>query len=83
MDRTYICIDLKSYYASVEAVSRGYDPLKCNYGYALSRHFTKVPEPKKADLLRDQLYYIHIHAVVGTKLGLDDQPVVLIPVYAM
>ena len=30
MDRTYICIDLKSYYASVEAVSRGYDPLKCN-----------------------------------------------------
>ena len=30
MDRTYICIDLKSYYASVEAVSRGYYPLKCN-----------------------------------------------------
>ena len=28
--RTYICIDLKSYYASVEDVSRGYDPLKCN-----------------------------------------------------
>ena len=40
-----------------------------HYGYVLSLHFAKVPEPKKADLLRDQLYYIHIHAVVGTKLG--------------
>lgn len=28
MDRTYICIDLKSYYASVECVYRGLDPLK-------------------------------------------------------
>lgn len=28
MDRTYICIDLKSYYASVECVHRGLDPLK-------------------------------------------------------
>ena len=28
MNRTYICIDLKSYYASVECVSRGLDPLK-------------------------------------------------------
>ena len=27
MDRTYICIDLKSYYASVECVRRGLDPL--------------------------------------------------------
>ena len=54
-----------------------------HYGYVLSRHFAKVPEPKKADLLRDQLYYIHIHAVVGTKHGLDDQSAVLIPVYAM
>ncbi|MBQ7564262.1 MAG: DNA methylase [Lachnospiraceae bacterium] len=27
---TYICIDLKSYYASVECVSRGLDPLKAN-----------------------------------------------------
>ena len=26
--RTYICIDLKSYYASVECVARGLDPLK-------------------------------------------------------
>ena len=26
--RTYICIDLKSYYASVECVYRGLDPLK-------------------------------------------------------
>ena len=29
-DRTYICIDLKSYYASVECVHRGLDPLKAN-----------------------------------------------------
>ena len=28
MDRIYICIDLKSYYASVECVHRGLDPLK-------------------------------------------------------
>ena len=28
--RTYICIDLKSYYASVECVARGYDPLRAN-----------------------------------------------------
>ena len=27
MDRTYICIDLKSFYASVECVARGLDPL--------------------------------------------------------
>ena len=30
MDRVYICIDLKSYYASVECVYRGLDPLKAN-----------------------------------------------------
>ena len=30
MERTYICIDLKSYYASVECVHRGLDPLKTN-----------------------------------------------------
>jgi len=30
MDRVYICIDLKSYYASVECVHRGLDPLKAN-----------------------------------------------------
>ena len=29
-ERTYICIDLKSYYASVECVSRGLDPLRAN-----------------------------------------------------
>ena len=28
--RTYICIDLKSYYASVECVARGLDPLTAN-----------------------------------------------------
>ena len=30
MERAYICIDLKSYYASVECVARGLDPLKTN-----------------------------------------------------
>ena len=30
MEKTYICIDLKSYYASVECVYRGLDPLKAN-----------------------------------------------------
>ena len=30
MDRVYICIDLKSYYASVECVYRKLDPLKAN-----------------------------------------------------
>lgn len=30
MERIYICIDLKSYYASVECVHRGLDPLKAN-----------------------------------------------------
>ncbi|MBR3643760.1 MAG: DNA methylase [Parasporobacterium sp.] len=29
-DKIYICIDLKSYYASVECVYRGLDPLKAN-----------------------------------------------------
>ena len=29
-ERTYICIDLKSYYASVECVHRGLDPLRAN-----------------------------------------------------
>jgi DNA polymerase V len=30
VDRIYICIDLKSYYASVECVFRGLDPLRTN-----------------------------------------------------
>ena len=30
MNRTYVCIDLKSYYASVECVERGLDPLTTN-----------------------------------------------------
>ena len=28
MGRVYMCIDLKSFYASVECVARGYDPFK-------------------------------------------------------
>lgn len=30
MDRTYLCIDLKSFYASVECAERGIDPFKIN-----------------------------------------------------
>ena len=30
MEKTYICIDLKSYYASVECVARGLDPMVTN-----------------------------------------------------
>ena len=30
MEQAYICIDLKSYYASVECVHRGLDPLRAN-----------------------------------------------------
>ena len=30
MDRYYLCIDLKSFYASVECVERGLDPFKTN-----------------------------------------------------
>ena len=30
MERTYLCIDLKSYYASVECVARGLDPMVIN-----------------------------------------------------
>ena len=43
----------------------------------------KPPSQKKADLLRDQLLYIHIYVVVGTKRGFDVQSVVLAPLYAM
>ena len=30
MEKTYVAIDLKSFYASVECVERGLDPLKTN-----------------------------------------------------
>ncbi len=30
MERIYLCIDLKSFYASVECVARGYDPFRVN-----------------------------------------------------
>ena len=30
MDRYYLCIDLKSFYASVECVERGLDPFETN-----------------------------------------------------
>lgn len=30
MERTYLCCDLKSYYASVECIDRGLDPMASN-----------------------------------------------------
>ena len=30
MERTYLCIDLKSFYASVECIERNLDPLTTN-----------------------------------------------------
>ena len=36
--RTYLCIDLKSFYASVECVDRGLDPFKDNLVVADPRH---------------------------------------------
>lgn len=33
-ERTYLCIDLKSFYASVECVERGLDPMKVNLAVA-------------------------------------------------
>ena len=30
MERTYLCCDLKSYYASVECIDRGLDPMAIN-----------------------------------------------------
>ena len=35
-ERTYIAIDLKSFYASVECVARGLDPLKTHFNQSLS-----------------------------------------------
>lgn len=32
--RTYIAIDLKSFYASVECVDRGLDPLSTHLGFS-------------------------------------------------
>lgn len=41
-NRVYICIDLKSYYASVECVERGLDPLKTNLVVADASRTTKT-----------------------------------------
>lgn len=35
--KSYLCIDLKSFYASVESVERGLDPMKVNLVVAI-RH---------------------------------------------
>ena len=42
MDRVYMCIDLKSFYASVECVERGLDPLTTNLVVADSSRTDKT-----------------------------------------
>lgn len=42
MERTYICIDLKSFYASVECQERGLDPIDTNLVVADSSRTTKT-----------------------------------------
>ena len=42
MDRTYLCIDLKSFYASVECVERGLDPFDANLVVADSSRTEKT-----------------------------------------
>lgn len=42
MEKVYICIDLKSFYASVECVERGLDPLKTNLAVADSTRTEKT-----------------------------------------
>ena len=46
MNITYLCIDLKSFYASVECVTRGLDPLTTNLVGLMSQ------EPRKPSALR-------------------------------
>ena len=49
MERTYLAIDLKSFYASVEAVDGGYDPM---YGARpLKRYLQKNVETLAARLI--------------------------------
>ena len=43
MDRVYIAIDLKSFYASVECVERHFDPLTTNLVVADSSRTEKTP----------------------------------------
>ncbi len=42
MERTYLCIDLKSFYASVECIERGLDPLRTNLVVADSTRTEKT-----------------------------------------
>ena len=42
MEKTYLCIDLKSFYASVECVERGFDPLTTNLVVADSSRTEKT-----------------------------------------
>ena len=49
--RTYIAIDLKSFYASVECVDRGLDPLTTNYVVSEASVATKENAPQQLDLL--------------------------------
>ena len=43
-DRVYLCIDLKSFYASVECVERGLDPMTTNLRSFEVHYSTNTPE---------------------------------------
>ena len=65
MNKVYICIDLKSFYASVECVERGLDPLNTNLVVADSSRTEKTiclavsPSLKKFGLSgRSRLYEV-------------------------
>lgn len=46
MSKQYICIDLKSFYASAECVERGYDSLNANFVVVYLRYqFQKMIIP--------------------------------------
>ena len=42
LEKAYLCIDLKSFYASVECVERGLDPMKANLVVADSERTDKT-----------------------------------------
>ncbi len=62
--RTYIAIDLKSFYASVECVARGLDPLTTNLVVADPRH----PDHHPAEGLQGGAEIVphHCHRIIRT-----------------
>ena len=49
MEKTYLAIDLKSYYASAECAARHLDPLTTNLVVAANSHFLRTAGPHFPD----------------------------------